>query len=88
MHFAKPSKASRRDFLFKSSLSGLGLGLMSNKLFGYSSEKMNDLEINAPVTGALTITDLRCAIIGGSPVIRITTNEGISGYGQAESTKP
>ena len=88
MHVAKSTKASRRDFLFKSSLSGLGLGLMSNRLFGYSSEKMNDLEINAPVTGSLTITDLKCAVIGGSPVIRITTNEGISGYGQAESTKP
>ena len=48
MHFAKSTKASRRNFLFKSSLSGLGLGLMSNRLFGYSSEKMNDLEINAP----------------------------------------
>ena len=42
----------------------------------------------APVKGALTITDLKCAIIGGSPVVRITTNEGISGYGQAESSKP
>ena len=41
----------------------------------------------APAKGALAITDLRCAIIGGSPVIRITTNEGISGFGQAESSK-
>ena len=71
MHFAKSTKASRRDFLFKSSLSGLGLGLISNRLFGYSPEKMNDLEINAPVTGSLTITDLKCAVIGGSPVIRL-----------------
>ncbi|MGW8179455.1 MAG: mandelate racemase/muconate lactonizing enzyme family protein, partial [bacterium] len=35
----------------------------------------------------IKITDLRCAIIGDSPVVRITTNEGISGYGQAETTK-
>jgi L-alanine-DL-glutamate epimerase-like enolase superfamily enzyme len=41
-----------------------------------------------PAKGALTITDLKCAIIGGSPVIRITTSEGISGYGQAETSKP
>jgi L-alanine-DL-glutamate epimerase-like enolase superfamily enzyme len=37
---------------------------------------------------AIRITDLRCAIIGKNPVIRIVTDQGISGYGQAESTKP
>ena len=78
MDFTKSTKASRRDFLFKSSLSGVGLGLVSNKLFGYSSEKMNDLEMKAPAKGTLTITDIKCAIIGGSPLVRI---------GQAESTK-
>lgn len=36
----------------------------------------------------MKITDLKCAIIGGSPVVRITTDEGISGYGQAETPKP
>src|ERR1051326_3779458 len=33
------------------------------------------------------ITDLRCAIIGRNPVVRIVTDGGISGYGQAESSK-
>src|SRR4051794_20416788 len=37
---------------------------------------------------AIKITDLRCAIIGKNPVVRIVTDQGISGYGQAESTKP
>ncbi len=37
---------------------------------------------------AMKITDLRCAIIGRNPVVRIVTDQGISGYGQAESTKP
>ncbi len=37
---------------------------------------------------SLKITDLRCAIIGKSPVIRIVTDQGISGYGEAESYKP
>jgi L-alanine-DL-glutamate epimerase-like enolase superfamily enzyme len=37
---------------------------------------------------ALKITDLRCAIIGKNPVIRIVTDQGVSGYGQVESTKP
>jgi L-alanine-DL-glutamate epimerase-like enolase superfamily enzyme len=35
----------------------------------------------------MKITDLKCAIIGGSPVVRITTDEGISGLGQAETPK-
>jgi L-alanine-DL-glutamate epimerase-like enolase superfamily enzyme len=34
------------------------------------------------------ITDLKCAIIGANPVVRITTDEGIVGYGEAESSKP
>ena len=37
--------------------------------------------------GPIKITDLRCAIIGRNPVVRIVTNQGISGYGQAESAK-
>ncbi|MCC6390756.1 MAG: mandelate racemase/muconate lactonizing enzyme family protein [Bryobacterales bacterium] len=36
----------------------------------------------------MKITDLRCAIIGRNPTVRIVTDQGISGYGQAESTKP
>jgi L-alanine-DL-glutamate epimerase-like enolase superfamily enzyme len=58
------------------------------------SEEANDI-IN-PVTfqsrsvqnAKIKITDLKCAVIGGSPVIRITTDAGISGYGQAETSKP
>src|ERR1700722_6867317 len=37
---------------------------------------------------SIKITDLRCAIIGRNPVVRIVTDQGVSGYGQAESTKP
>src|ERR1041384_3339935 len=37
--------------------------------------------------GEIKITDLRCAIIGRNPVVRIVTDQGVSGYGQAESTK-
>lgn len=33
------------------------------------------------------ITDLKCAIIGQNPVIRITTDEGIVGWGEAEWPK-
>jgi L-alanine-DL-glutamate epimerase-like enolase superfamily enzyme len=36
----------------------------------------------------MKITDLKCTILGQNPVVRITTDEGISGLGQAESYKP
>jgi L-alanine-DL-glutamate epimerase-like enolase superfamily enzyme len=36
----------------------------------------------------MKITDLKCAIIGDNPVVRIVTDEGIDGYGQAENSKP
>jgi L-alanine-DL-glutamate epimerase-like enolase superfamily enzyme len=36
----------------------------------------------------MKITDLKCAIIGQNPVVRIVTDEGISGYGEIESYKP
>ncbi len=35
----------------------------------------------------IKITDLKCAIIGNNPTVRIVTDQGISGYGQAESVK-
>ncbi len=36
----------------------------------------------------LKITDLKCAVIGQNPVVRVVTDEGISGYGQIELYKP
>src|SRR6202158_2628655 len=36
----------------------------------------------------MRITDLKCAVIGDSPVVRIVTDAGISGYAAAESYKP
>lgn len=36
----------------------------------------------------MKITDLRCAVIGENPIVRILTDEGIDGYGQAENSKP
>ena len=36
----------------------------------------------------MKITDLKCAIIGQNPVIRITTDDGIDGLGAAEGSKP
>ena len=36
----------------------------------------------------MKIIDLKCAVIGNNPIVRIVTDEGISGYGAAESFKP
>ncbi|MBQ35540.1 MAG: enolase [Gemmatimonadaceae bacterium] len=36
----------------------------------------------------MKITDLKCTILGKNPVVRITTDEGICGWGEAESFKP
>lgn len=36
----------------------------------------------------MKIVDLKCAIIGQSPVVRIVSDEGISGFSQAETWKP
>ena len=35
----------------------------------------------------MKITDLKCTILGQNPVVRITTDEGIDGYGEAENPK-
>src|SRR5579859_1461737 len=35
----------------------------------------------------MKITDLRCAVIGQNPIIRLVTDEGVSGYGEVESSK-
>ncbi|MFN8491428.1 MAG: mandelate racemase/muconate lactonizing enzyme family protein [Caldilineaceae bacterium] len=35
----------------------------------------------------MKITDLKCAILGNAPIVRITTDAGIDGYGQAERFK-
>ncbi|HNL91093.1 MAG TPA: hypothetical protein PKH05_18575 [Nitrospira sp.] len=36
----------------------------------------------------MKITDLKCTTLGENPVVRITTDEGISGLGPVESYKP
>ena len=36
----------------------------------------------------MRITDLKCAVIGQNPIVRITTDAGISGFGEVKSFKP
>ena len=36
----------------------------------------------------IKITDVKCTVLGDSPIVRIVTDAGIDGYGQVESYKP
>jgi L-alanine-DL-glutamate epimerase-like enolase superfamily enzyme len=38
--------------------------------------------------GAMKITDLKCTILGHYPIVRVCTDQGISGYGAVEAYKP
>jgi L-alanine-DL-glutamate epimerase-like enolase superfamily enzyme len=73
---------SRRGFL--GSLSGAAAATS----FAAEQTSSRPLPEKRTGKGSIKITDLRCAIIGRNPVVRITTDQGISGYGQAESAKP
>jgi L-alanine-DL-glutamate epimerase-like enolase superfamily enzyme len=53
-----------------------------------AAQQLSGAPAKRAALGSIKITDLRCAIIGRNPTVRIVTNQGISGYGQAESTKP
>jgi len=54
---------------------------------GAPATKLGALQAPRTSGSKIRITDLRCAILGGSPVVRVVTDQGISGYGQAESRK-
>ena len=73
---------SRRGFLGSVSAGAAATSLAAQNTRGRSAPEKRAGQ------GKIKITDLRCAIIGRNPVVRIVTDQGISGYGQAESAKP
>ena len=76
----KKNPLSRRSFMKLSMAASAGV-VASPGLIAPELQKVTK-------KSAIKITDLRCAIIGNSPVVRISTDAGITGYGQAETTKP
>ncbi len=76
------SQFTRRGFV--GSLSGLAAATALGAQQGGSTAASE----RRPGNVSIKITDLRCAIIGRNPVVRIVTDQGISGYGEAESAKP
>lgn len=88
----KNTITNRRRFLKKVSISGLGMALIGSTGAFSEINHLNGLSkivrAKPAANSKIKITGLKCAIMGGSPVIRITTDAGIDGYGQAESAKP
>jgi L-alanine-DL-glutamate epimerase-like enolase superfamily enzyme len=72
---------NRRNFLKNSMAATAGMAAT-----GFAAPDLASAT-TAPKPTNLRITDLKCAIIGSSPIVRITTNQGISGYGEAEKAK-
>jgi L-alanine-DL-glutamate epimerase-like enolase superfamily enzyme len=82
--------ASRRKFIAASAVTALTAALAPAASDSAASKAIG-AEPSVTLGRArrkLKITNLKCAILGNSPVIRITTSEGITGYGQAEEAKP
>ena len=77
---------NRRDFIRKSALGGLSLGMMFNGNPAKEVEFLSQKVKRASSPSDLKITDLRIAVINRAPmtcpIIRIDTNQGISGYGE------
>jgi len=82
----KSTDSGRRDFIKQASLGGLALGFLFDKNpareIDFITQKVN--RFSAP--SDLKITDIRVAVVTGAPmtcpILRIDTNQGISGYGE------
>lgn len=79
------SENSRRSFLKKAGLGGIGLGTINMAPYNNPVEQLEtDVNRNS-APSELRITDMRIAEISGvifrTPIVRIDTNQGISGYG-------
>ena len=69
-------------------ISRIALGSSGGNVACGSAEGQSGAAEKRSGHASIKITDLKCAIIGRNPVVRIVTDQGISGYGQAESAKP
>ncbi len=79
------SDNSRRDFLKKAGIGGLGLGTLSMAPYENPEAAFAPAVNTNSAPSDLRITDMRIAeisdVIFRTPIVRIDTNQGISGYG-------
>jgi L-alanine-DL-glutamate epimerase-like enolase superfamily enzyme len=80
--------SNRRDFLKKASIGGLGMGFLGTNATSEIITSSGSFQSKPSQKAKIKITDLRCAVMGNSPIVRIITDAGISGYGQVETSKP
>jgi L-alanine-DL-glutamate epimerase-like enolase superfamily enzyme len=77
---------SRRDFFKKSAIGGLSMGMLFDNDPAKEIEFLSQKVKRSSSPSDLKITDLRIAVITRAPmtcpIIRIDTNQGISGYGE------
>ena len=78
----------RRDFLKKASIGGLGIGMLGVNNSTEIITGTENVQSKPAASAKIKITDIRCAIIANSAVVRITTDQGITGYAQGETSKP
>ena len=69
-------------------MGGLGAGLLGVSPAMYGAESLTESLSQTPQNARIRITDIKAAIIGNSPVVRVKTDAGIDGIGQGETTKP
>jgi len=78
-----PDKSSRerRDFIKKAGLGGLGLGLLVHSEVGAQIDYLTQGVSRYSGPSELKITDLRVAVVGNIPIVKIDTNQGVYGLG-------
>jgi len=73
---------SRRNFLKKTVLGGIAIGGMMSISIEDTIAQTTSKVSRASSPSDLKITDMRIAMIGGKPIIKIDTNQGIYGLGE------
>jgi L-alanine-DL-glutamate epimerase-like enolase superfamily enzyme len=73
---------SRRNFLKKTALGGMAIGGLISFSIEDTIAQTTSKVSRASSPSDLKITDMRIAMIGGKPIIKIDTNQGIYGLGE------
>ena len=79
-------ESNRRDFVKTASIGGLGAGLLGVGSIGQYDDVSQTLS-RPPQNARIRITDIKVAVIGNTPIVRVITDAGIDGYGQGEPAK-